>query len=114
MKLSPEIYDKIAVPNYDNDDDRKYDENEELFNFDPENSHKESGFIAQEVEQIPELRFLVRTDTDGFKLKSVNYIGIIPYNTKAIQELKLENDKLKGRINSLESELSLIKSHLGL
>jgi hypothetical protein len=44
----------------------------------------------------------------------VNYNSIFTYNIRASQELKLENDKLKGRINSLESELSLIKSHLGL
>ena len=114
MKLSPEIYDKIAVPINEDEDDIVVDEDEEIFKFDQENSHKEAGFIAQEVEQIEELKNLVRTDTDGYTFKSINYIGIIPFNTKAIQELKLENDKLKDRINSLESELSLIKSHLGL
>ena len=113
MKLSPEIYVKITAPNND-DDDKEYEEGDEISEFDIDNSHKESGFIAQEVEEIPELKHLVYTDNDGYKLKSINYFGIIPYNTKAIQELKLENDKLKGRINSLESELSLIKSHLGL
>jgi hypothetical protein len=89
--------------------------------FDIENSHKESGFIAQEVEQIPELSFLVRTDTDKFKLKSINYMGIIPYNTKAIQELKLENDELKktnknliDKMYELEMKLSLIMKHLEL
>ena len=114
MKLSPEIYDKISVPIIEDEADIVIDEDEELFKYYPENSHKESGFIAQEVEKIEELKILVRTDTDGYKLKSINSIGIIPFNTKAIQELKLENDKLKDRINSLESELSLIKSHLGL
>ena len=90
MKLSPEIYDKITAPNHDDDDDKEYDENEELFKFDIDNSHKESGFIAQEVEQMDELKHLVYTDNDGYKSKSNNCFGIIPYNTKAIQELKLE------------------------
>ena len=78
----------MIAPN--NDDDEDNDEDDEILEFDIENSFKEAGFIAQEVEEIPELKFLVRTDNDGFKLKSLNYIGIIPYNTKAIQELKLE------------------------
>ena len=40
--------------------------------------------------------------------KSVNYNGIIPYNTKAIQELKLENDELKNKVDYLENELDII------
>ena len=71
-------------------------------------------FIAQEVEQIPELKFLVRTDNDGFKLKSLNYIGIIPYNTKAIQELKLENDELKEKVDDLEMKLNIIYEKLNI
>ena len=40
------------------DDDKEYEDNgAEIFKFDPENNYKESGFIAQEVEQIPELIF---------------------------------------------------------
>ena len=48
------------------------------------------GFIAQEVQTIiPEL--VVSSDD---KL-SVNYTGIIPILTKAVQELKAEVDELK-------------------
>ena len=104
MKLSPENYDKITAPT-NTDDDNK--EAGEIFKFDAENSHKESGFIAQEVEEIPELKHLVYTDNDAYKLKSINYFGIIPYNTKAIQELKLENDQLKNKKNELETKLDL-------
>ena len=92
MKLSPENYDKITAPTTTDDDDP---EGDEIFKFDAENSHKESGFVAQEIEEIPELKHLVYTDNDAYELKSVNYFGIIPYNTKAIQELKLHNDNLK-------------------
>ena len=47
---------------------------------------KESGFIAQEMIEINELQHLV-TEGDETEPCSLNYIGIIPYNTKAIQEL---------------------------
>jgi hypothetical protein len=114
MKLSPELYDKMVPPINENDDNDDNDEDEEIMEFDIENSYKESGFIAQEVEQIPELKFLVRTDNDGFKLKSINYTGIIPYNTKAIQELKLENDKLKNKVDILELQMKTIYEKLNL
>ena len=111
MKLSPEIYDKISIPNIEDDDEKDTEdtEDEEIFKFDISNSHKESGFIAQEVEEIDELKHLVYTDNDVYKLKSVNYFGIIPYNTRAIQELKLENDELKSRIDELESSFQALK-----
>jgi hypothetical protein len=51
------------------------------------------GFIAQEVQTvIPEL--VVSSDD---KL-SVNYTGIIPILTKAVQELKAEVDALKREL----------------
>ena len=104
MKLSPEIYDKIYAPNDEDDFDK----------FDPENSYKESGFIAQEVEQIEELKFLVRTGNDKFKLKSINYTGIIPYNTKAIQELKIQNDELQKKNKNIVDELYEMQLKLDL
>jgi hypothetical protein len=113
MKLSPELYDKMIPPINEKDNDN-IDEDEEIMEFDIENSFKEAGFIAQEVEQIPELKFLVRTDNDVFKLKSINYTGIIPYNTKAIQELKIENDKLKNKVDELELKLNLIYEKLNI
>jgi hypothetical protein len=114
MKLSPELYDKMIPPINENDDNDDNDEDEEIMEFDIENSFKEAGFIAQEVEQIPELKFLVRTDNDVFKLKSINYTGIIPYNTKAIQELKLKNDELKNKVDDLELKLNLIYQKLNI
>ena len=120
MKLSPETYDKISAPN--NDDDEYEHKNEaDLFKFDISNSQKESGFIAQEVEEIEELKHLVRTDNDVYALKSVNYFGIIPYNTKAIQELKLQNDDLKqkntnlvNKMYELEMKIDMLMKHVKL
>ena len=59
------------------------------------------GFIAQEFENIiPEL-----VDTNGDGYKGISYEKMVPVLTKAIQELKLENDTLKARIEILEGKL---------
>ncbi len=62
------------------------------------------GFVAQEVEMV--LPELVSEGADGYK--SVNYIGVIPVLTQAIQEqqteieqLKEENKKLSETIDAL-------------
>ena len=51
----------------------------------------ESGFITQEVLEIPELKHLVNVPENENELQSLNYIGIISYLVSAIQEL---NNKL--------------------
>jgi hypothetical protein len=83
----------------------------------------EFGFIAQEVEKIPELAFLVNNnEKDGKELaKSLNYEGLFVMNVVATQELdkqqqadKAEIAELKTKVANLESELAAIKSHLGI
>lgn len=49
-----------------------------------DNRHVNAGIIAQQLQQV--LPELVREDEQG--LLSVNYIGLIPYLVKAIQELR--------------------------
>ena len=51
----------------------------------------ESGFITQEVLEIPELKRLVSVPENENELQSLNYTGIISYLVSAIQEL---NNKL--------------------
>ncbi len=51
------------------------------------------GFIAQEVENV--LPSIVMTEDNLEKTKSLKYQEFIPILTKAIQELKAENDVLK-------------------
>ena len=87
----------------------------------------EAGLIAQDIYyDVPELRYLVYVPSDatpsetkpesgsdiqvdpdysdwGTTPASVNYIGLIPYLIKSIQELKDENDALKARVTALES-----------
>jgi hypothetical protein len=58
------------------------------------------GFIAQEVEQIfPDL---VATDSVT-GLKSVNYIGFIPYITKAVIEQNVKIGLIEDRVTNLEN-----------
>ena len=87
-----------------------------LYNWKTENDTdpKHIGFIAQEVEQVfPDL---VTTDSDT-KLKSLNYIGFIPYITKAIKELnaKVSNSSSNYYYSSsisLDSILNPVKDLL--
>ena len=46
------MYDKISAPNHEDDDEYEHKNDAEVFKFDVDNSQKESGFIAQEVEVI--------------------------------------------------------------
>ncbi len=63
-------------------------------------SHLQTGLLAQEIEkQMPEL---VKTDNEG--IKSVNYIGMIPYLVEAIKELKQENESLKKEIQEFKKK----------
>ena len=77
----------------------------------------ETGFIAQRVKEIEELQHLVNGENK--KVLSLNYVGIIPYNTKAIQELdeiqQSEKTKLaaaEAKITSLETQLAQVLSRL--
>ncbi|CAL6376866.1 unnamed protein product [Bathycoccus prasinos] len=56
------------------------------------NGKTESGFITQEVLEIPELKHLVDVPENKDEYQSLNYIGIIAHLVSAIQEL---NNKLK-------------------
>jgi hypothetical protein len=64
------------------------------------------GFIAQEVEGIfPELISDWKETIDATEsFKTIAISNIIPYLTKAIQELKTQNDALQSRIETLESK----------
>lgn len=59
--------------------------------------HEDIGFIAQNLERI---KNVVVEKGDGYK--AVNYQELIPYLTKAIQELVDENKELKSRIEEIE------------
>ncbi len=77
------------------------------------NDKLQHGLISQEVEKIfPELveeALGPNTSKDEkengkpISFKGLNYIGFIPMLIKAVQELKVENDALKTKLETLES-----------
>ncbi|MEO8151144.1 MAG: tail fiber domain-containing protein, partial [Bacteroidia bacterium] len=79
---------------------------------------RQYGFVAQEMEKV--IPLLVENGTHpgatiedkDIEFKTVNYIGMIPILTKAIQELSKENEELKSEVRSQKSEIELIKSVL--
>ena len=70
---------------------------------------KQYGFIAQEIEQVlPELvhnqKHIKEFKSDeSIDYKAVNYIGLIPILTKAIQEQQQTIESLEQRIQELEA-----------
>ena len=65
------------------------------------------GFIAQEFEEVfpkditeTEMELGNETITD---FKTVNFDSLVPMLTKAVQELKAENDAMRARLDALES-----------
>jgi Chaperone of endosialidase len=79
------------------------------------------GFIAQEVQEVlPELVALAKHPvyengkmTKAEDILTVNYIGIIPLLTKAVQELRQEVDILKVENKRLQ-ENAVVKADVGL
>lgn len=76
----------------------------------------EAGFVAQEVEKIPELKYLVTaTDTETINLgtketKTVNYIEMIPYLVKAVQEQNQIVTAQAELIQKLENRIRILEN----
>ena len=112
MQLKPQVYNKTAEF-LDADFNGNLDDLGITY-------HKNSGFIAQEIYSIDELKHLVNVGNEQ-EPWFFDYIQIIPYNSAAIKELKVEIDNLQTiqqeniiKITNLENELNLIKQHLNL
>jgi hypothetical protein len=71
----------------------------------------EYGLIAQDVEQV--FPALVSTASDVSGTKSLNYIGLIAPTIKALQELKADNDNLRGELDELRREIRDLKNGVG-
>jgi hypothetical protein len=61
---------------------------------------KENGFIAQDLQKVFPL--VVKEGTDQDKLLSVNYVGLIPVLTKAIQEQQEQINTQQKQIEELK------------
>jgi hypothetical protein len=73
-------------------------------------NQQQTGFIAQDVEQI--FPSLVSTDPNT-NLKSLNYIGLIPYAIEGIRELDIKVGQLSSLDDTLEGTFaSILKSYL--
>ena len=65
------------------------------------------GFIAQEVEKV--LPSMVLTQDNEEKTKGLKSTELLPVLTKAIQELKAENDALKAQNNTILKRLEALE-----
>ena len=74
-----------------------------------EESRKEIGFIAQEVEEV--LPDVVMEDEEGNKL--INYTAFTPVMAQSIKELAEEVEKLKETMELLKEENELLKANSG-
>lgn len=66
----------------------------------PKKGERDSGFIAQEVEKV--LPGIVHTDDKG--MKSVDYVRVVPFLVKSVQEQQVQIDLLTKRLEVLESK----------
>ena len=76
----------------------------------PDDATYESGFVAQQIREIPELSHCVsgqEFDDDGNPTSLyMNYTNLIAFLTKGVQELSTKNDALEARIAALEKTLT--------
>jgi hypothetical protein len=69
---------------------------------------REIGFIAQDVQTV--LPDVVSTADDADKTLGLKYDSLIPVLTKAIQELKTDNDAEAGQIKALTDRLEALEA----
>ena len=94
-KLKPQIYNKRNKLELDND-----------------NYYiKESGFIAQDIEEIEELHHLINKPKNIEKEPyTMNYIGLIAYNTAATKELDNIVEQQKIKINEQNTRIQQLEN----
>ena len=63
----------------------------------------ESGFVAQEVDEIPELAHIVSHPTEESEVWGLDYRQISAYTVAAIQELVGQVESLTARVAALEA-----------
>lgn len=72
------------------------------FNWKRSKIHVDNGYVAQELEKvIPDATYDVPQD-DGSATKQIRLLSVVPYLSKAIQELSAKVDALEARLAELE------------
>ena len=67
-------------------------------------THVDNGYVAQELEEvIPGTTYDVPQD-DGSSIKQIKLLSVVPYLSKAIQELSAKVDALEARLAELEGK----------
>ena len=76
---------------------------------------KESGFIAQDIENMEELNHLINKPKNiENDVYTMNYTGIIPYNTAAIKELNAIVEEQQEKINKQEIKINELINRIEL
>lgn len=76
-------------------------------------NHPEVGFIAQDVQKlIPEVVSGLEGDLAKGETLGLSYGNLVPVLTRAIQELKAENDALKAAILTQSNDLDTLKAQV--
>lgn len=100
-KINPYVYEKVY--NFSNSEVEKLPTQEEWENVKDEWKYKISeGFIAQEIENIPEIKDCVNTRHDG--IKTVKYDSVFVHLTSCVKELI-------NKVEALEKEIALLKNN---
>ena len=93
---------------------KKYIKSDNIYNVNnldinnlPENSYWDSGYIAQDILNIPDLSYVVNNHNN---LISINYFALQPYLVKCLQELNTIINNQQKEINLLENELYLLEN----
>ena len=93
------------------------------FDMKRDGAHHDIGYIAQELEKLDEklvMKVYQTRDVNGTSYFTGDYSyqiderKVIPYLSRAIQQLSDENDELKAKNAELESRLERIEKELGL
>jgi hypothetical protein len=118
-KLQPKKYIKTKIL-FDKNHNFKLNEDGTPRNFN-EYYTTETGLIAQDIYNIPELKYIVdgyELDNSGLAIEdkynplTVRYNDIFVYSIQAIKELKHENDILKNKLNEMENKIHSLEEKI--
>lgn len=80
---------------------------------------RQTGFIAQQLQTVfPDLvtddKLQLEGAAEALPSKGVNYLGLVPILTKALQEQQTEIEELRAKITAYEARLERLEKALGV